>query len=138
MPPPPPISDAEWEVMNACWSAAPRPLAANEVVEALAGRRPPWNPKTVKTLLNRLVKKGALTFDTEGNRYLYRPAVRREQCVRSETRSFVDRVFGGAVGPMLVHFVSQSKLSPAEIEQLKRLLEQKAAPRNRTNTQDKE
>lgn len=137
MPHLPPISDAEWEVMNACWSAAPRSLAANEVVEALAGRRPPWSPKTIKTLLNRLVKKGALAFDTEGNRYLYRPAVRREECVRSETRSFVDRVFGGAVGPMLVQFVSQSKLSSAEIEQLKRLLDEKgSAGRNKTHTKE--
>src|SRR5207248_950413 len=105
----PTISEAEWEVMNVLWATAP--LTTNEVVDQLEGRKA-WSPKTVKTLLNRLVKKKALAFETEGNHYLYRPAVKREECVRSESRSFVDRVFGGAVGPMLVHFVSQSKLLP--------------------------
>jgi BlaI family penicillinase repressor len=122
---PPSISDAEWEVMNVLWSTSP--LVASEIVQQLAapaGSRG-WSPRTVKTMLNRLVKKGALTFETQGKRYLYQPAVRREQCVRAESRSFLSRVFDGAVGPMLVHFATHADLSPQEVEQLQRILSQK-------------
>src|SRR5882757_6804671 len=109
MPTPlPTISDAEWEVMNVLWDASPR--TANDVVDQLAARRG-WNPRTVKTLLNRLVNKRALAFEAQGKRYLYHPVVSRDQCVRAESRSFVARVFGGAVGPMLAHFVSQADLT---------------------------
>ena len=123
MPPLPPISDAEWDVMNVLWSAD-APLAAADVVERLAGSRH-WSPRTVKTLLNRLINKGALAYDLQGKRYLYRPRVPREQCVREETRSFLSRVFANAPGPMLLQFVAQAKLSPEEIEALKRLLDKK-------------
>src|SRR5687767_3398585 len=118
MPTPPTISDAEWEVMNVLWESSPR--TANQVVEALEGKKD-WNPRTVKTLLNRLVKKKALAFEAVGKSYLYRPAVAREQCLRSETRSFVDRVFGGAAGPMIAYFVQNTRLSDEEIAELKRI-----------------
>ena len=125
MPPSPlpTISESEWDVMNVLWSAD-APLAANDVVARLAGVRD-WNPRTVKTLLNRLINKGALGYDAEGKRYLYRPKVTREQCVREETRSFLSRVFGNAPGPMLLHFVAQAKLTPDEVEALKKLLDKK-------------
>lgn len=118
----PTISDAEWEVMNILWGRSPQMAA--EVVEAVAIPMG-WSPRTVKTLLNRLVKKQALAFEAQGKRYLYRPAVKREQCVRAESRSFLARVFGGAVGPMLVQFVSQAELTPQEIEALQRVLTEK-------------
>jgi BlaI family penicillinase repressor len=119
MPNIPNISDAEWEVMRVLWAEAP--LASQQIVDRLAGHKE-WSPRTIKTMLNRLMKKKALTFQTEGNRYLYQPAVSQEQCVREESRSFLDRVFGGAVAPMLNHFVQNAKLSAEEIEQLKRVL----------------
>jgi BlaI family penicillinase repressor len=122
--PVPAISDSEWDVMNVLWSAH-SPLAASDVVERLAGLRD-WSPRTVKTLLNRLINKGALAYEAEGKRYLYRPRVSREQCVREETRSFLSRVFAGAPGPMLLQFVAQAKLTPDEVEALKRLLDKKA------------
>ena len=121
---PPAISDSEWDVMNILWSAQ-SPLAAADVVERLAAVRD-WSPRTVKTLLNRLINKGALAYDLQGKRYLYRPRVSRDQCVRDETRSFLSRVFAGAPGPMLLQFVAQAKLTPDEIEALKRLLDRKA------------
>src|SRR5436305_8626918 len=108
---PPPISDAEWDVMQVLWREAP--LTANEVVERIAPQKQ-WNPRTVKTLLNRLVGKGALGYETDGNRYRYFPAVSREDCVRSKSRSFLSRVFGGAVGPMLAHFVNEAPLTREE------------------------
>src|ERR1700683_5264489 len=99
---PPTISDAEWDVMQVLWVKAP--LTANDVIEQVAAKKN-WSPRTVKTLLNRLVTKGALTFRAEGNRYSYSPNVSREECVRSESRSFLRRVFGGEAGQMLAHFV---------------------------------
>jgi BlaI family penicillinase repressor len=119
----PTISDAEWEVMTVLWDAA-GPLVAVDVVDRLSGRKT-WTATTVKTLLNRLVKKRAIAFETQGNRYLYRPAIGREQCVRAAGRSFVSRVFGGSPGTMLVHFVTHTPLSPAELDELQRLLARK-------------
>jgi BlaI family transcriptional regulator, penicillinase repressor len=117
----PTISDAEWEVMNVLWEQSPR--TASEVVEIL-GTRMSWNPSTVKTLLGRLVKKGVLRFRSEGNRYLYTPAIPRERYVRTESRSFIERVFGSEA-PMILHFVREARLSKEEIEELRRLLDEK-------------
>lgn len=122
MPKAPKISDAEWSVMDVIWNGAP--ITANQVVEALSARSG-WNPRTIKTMLNRLTRKGALKYESEGNRYIYRPAVSRESCVRGESRSFLQRVFGGNVGPMLAHFVEDAKLTPQQIEELRKLLNQK-------------
>src|SRR5215213_9044346 len=124
MPNPPTISDAEWDVMQVAWAAGPEPVTASEVVEKLASRKG-WNPKTVRTLLNRLMNKGALAVEAQGKRYLYRPAVTREECVRQESRTFLSRVFGGAAGAMLLHFVDETPLTAEEIAQLKKLLARK-------------
>ncbi len=121
MPEMPKISDAEWEAMKVIWDS-PAPVTANEVVTALASQMQ-WNPRTVKTLLNRLVSKGAITFETQGKRYLYRAKVGREECVRMESHSFLQRVFGGQAAPMLVHFVRSARLSPQEIEELRKVLQ---------------
>ena len=121
----PRISEAEWQVMDVLWSSGGAPLAAGDVVDALAKTGSDWEPATIKTMLNRLVKKGALRFKAEGKRYLYTPAVTREACVRSEGRSFLDRVFGGAAGPLIAHFVEDAKLSADEIAELRRLLDRK-------------
>ncbi len=118
----PRISDAEWEVMNVLWGK--HPVTANEVVEELA-RRTDWNHRTIRTMLNRLVKKGALTHEQRGKAYVYEPRVKKEVCVRHEGRSFVERVFGGDITPMLVHFVQDSNLSPQEIAELKRIISSK-------------
>jgi len=126
MPKLPSISDAEWEVMHVLWER--ETATAQEVHEALDGGRR-WSPRTVKTLLSRLVKKGALRYDVEGKRYLYRPRVSREQCVRAESRSFVERVLGGSASPLLVAFLRESKLSAQEIEELRALLDEKARRR---------
>ena len=116
------ISEAEWQVMDAVWAGAP--VTANEIVERLAGRAD-WNPRTIKTMLNRLVRKGALGFQAEGKRYHYEPKVSRAECVRAQSRSFLSRVFGGATGAALLHFVEEHDLTPEEIEQLKQVLKRK-------------
>jgi BlaI family transcriptional regulator, penicillinase repressor len=118
----PRISEAEWEVMKVVWRKAP--ITANEVVDALADATD-WKPKTVKTLINRLVGKKALGFEKDGRTYLYSPLVNERQCVRAESQSFLMRVYGGAVKPMLVTFLEQETLTAEEVEELQRILEQK-------------
>lgn len=86
-----------------------------------------WAPRTVKTLLNRLVQKKAVEVKVEGRRYLYRARVARDTVVRRESRSFLSRVFGGAVAPAVVHLLEDSDLTPQEIEHLRRLLERESA-----------
>jgi BlaI family transcriptional regulator, penicillinase repressor len=120
----PQISDAEWDVMKVLWERG-QAVAAQDVTEALALERN-WRPQTVKTLLNRLVKKGAVAYAEEGRRFLYRPKVSKDAVVRAETRSFLSRVFDGAVTPALVHFLKLGNLSKADIEELKRTLDRES------------
>lgn len=119
----PKISEAEWEVMKIVWSRT-SPCTANEIVDALVGIAD-WKPNTVKTLITRLVKKRALGYEEERRMYLYYPLVSEDKCVKAETHSFVKRVFGGALKPMIVTFLQDEKLSQNEIEELKQLLEER-------------
>ena len=118
----PKISETEWEVMQVLWAESP--LAAQDIIARLAAHDD-WHPKTAKTLLNRLVKKKALGFKPEGRAYLYRPLVTETECVAAVSDSFLDRVFGGSLTPMLAHFVEHKRISAAEIRELKRLLNEK-------------
>lgn len=118
----PRISESEWVVMKELWNR--HPLTAGEVVAALEGRST-WGPATIKTLLNRLVGKGALGFEKRSREYLYRPLVTEEACVRAESSSFLNRVFGGALTPMLAAFIEREELSKEDLDNLKRLLIQK-------------
>lgn len=118
----PPITDAEWEVMTVLWESSPRTAA--EVVDALR-ERTEWHPKTVKTLLGRLLRKGVLKAKEEGNRYLYSAAIPRQRYIAEESSSFLERVFGGEATPAVVHFVRNTKLSKNDIDELRRLLDEK-------------
>jgi BlaI family penicillinase repressor len=118
----PRISESEWEVMRVVWAKSP--VTAQGIIDALSAQDP-WHPKTVKTLLNRLVKKRALGFHKEGRAYVYRPLVAEKDCVAAESETFLARMFGGSLKPMLAHFVESRKLSPKEIEELKGLLKRK-------------
>ena len=118
----PRISESEWQVMRVLWVKAPR--TANEVVEALSGTTT-WKPKTIKTLINRLVNKKALGFKKKGRAYDYYPLVDEPACVKAESRSFLRRVYGGALTPMLAHFLEDADLSPDEIEELRRILDER-------------
>ena len=118
----PRISESEWEMMKICWSRTP--VTAQEMIDALAARDD-WHPKTVKTLLNRLVKKGALGFKKDGRAYLYHPLVAEKDCISAESKSFLERVFGGSLKPMLAHFVEHGRLEPQEIAEIKKLLKGK-------------
>jgi BlaI family transcriptional regulator, penicillinase repressor len=119
----PRISEAEWIVMEVVWRR--HPVTALEVVQELASRKQ-WQDQTIRTMLRRLTRKKALTYKAEGKVFHYEPAVSREQCVRGESRSFLERVFGGAAQPLLVRLVQETKLSREEIAELKRILRDKA------------
>ena len=117
----PRISDAEWDVMQAAWRRGD--FTAQEMIDELSHRD--WSPRTVKTLLGRLLAKGALAHEPRGKAYVYRPAVKREDCVRQETESFLDRVFGGAAAPLLAHFVKRGRLTDQDIAELRKILDEK-------------
>ena len=118
----PDIAESEWSIMEALWESNPQ--TASEVTKTL---RPTtnWAENTVRTLLTRLVEKGALKTgeNTSGTR-TYMPAVKREACVRAEGESFMQRMFGGAAKPLLVHFAQNSKLTAEEVKELKKILDQ--------------
>ncbi len=118
----PDISEAEWKVMKVLWAGSPR--STSEVVEVLSATEP-WHPNTIKTLLHRLQKKGAVRVEKQKNRLVYAPLVAEEACVQAETKSFLDRVFDGSVKPLLVHFAEKEKLSQADLDELRKILEKK-------------
>jgi BlaI family penicillinase repressor len=121
---PPKISRSEWQVMDALWAQSPRTAA--EIFAALpAGHG--WHPKTVNTFLARLAAKGAVRVVKEGNVNVYAARLRREECVAREGRGFLERIFRGAAGPMLVHFCEQADLTAGEIRELEKLLKKKKA-----------
>jgi len=122
MPNPPKISPAEWEVLNILWDRGS--ATAPEVYESLA-LQTGWHQKTVNTFLTRLAGKGILTVRKEGKANRYTPRFGREQCVRRESESFLQRVFRGASGPLLTHFCEQADLSDDEIAQLQKILQQR-------------
>ena len=117
----PSISDAEWVVMAEFWRM--REATAREVVSALEGRQQ-WKPRTVQSLINRLVGKGALSYEQRGREYVYRPAVEESRCVHEASRTFVDRVFSGKLAPLLACFLEREKVSKKELEEIRKLLEE--------------
>ncbi|WP_422012876.1 BlaI/MecI/CopY family transcriptional regulator [Roseateles sp.] len=116
---PPAISEAEALVMQQLWERAPQ--AADEIAAAL-GPRQGWQLATVKTLLNRLLQKGALTAERDGRRFLYAPAFPREAWASGESLSLIDRLFGGRLAPLVAQFASERELKPADIEALRAML----------------
>ncbi len=142
------ISDAESQIMRALWER--HPLSAEDILAALQSRSPQgraepspppeggqeprggpsvpgddgWQLGTVKTLLNRMLNKGALQARRDGRRYLYEPLVAREDWEQGESLSLLDRVFGGRLSPLVAHFSAQRKLSPEDAEALRRLLQE--------------
>lgn len=114
------ISEAESIVMEALWRRSP--LSAEEVAAAVAAQG--WQEATVKTLLNRLLKKKAIRAEKDGRRYLYAPVLRREAWVLEESQGLLQRLFGGRVAPLVAHFSEHRKLSRKDIAELRRLLEE--------------
>lgn len=116
----PTISDAEWVVMREFWQRGSSTAA--EIIAALEGRMH-WKPRTVQSLINRLVGKSALGFTKIGREHLYEPLVAEADCVMEASRKFVDRIFGGRLAPLLACFVESGEVTAQEAEQLRRILE---------------
>lgn len=113
------VSESEKLVMDVLWQESP--LSSFEIVQRLGDQD--WTEKTVKSFLNRLVKKGVLSFQSEGRRYLYHPTVTREDYLREESDGFLQKMFRGDMKELLTTFVNNKQLSRSELDHLKSLLE---------------
>ncbi|PSJ40747.1 BlaI/MecI/CopY family transcriptional regulator [Allosphingosinicella deserti] len=113
------IAEGELAVMEVLWEESP--LTAAEVAERVPAERG-WSLATVKTMLSRLLAKGVLDHQEAGRRYLYRPAIRREDYVAEESGRLIDRMFGGRVTPLVAHLAEHDRLTPADIEEIEKIL----------------
>src|SRR5437867_4735070 len=117
----PALGAQEWKLMELLWAKSPQP--AYDLIEALSSREK-WHPNTVRTMLARLTKKGILAAKPYKNLYLYSALLSRDQLVARESSAFLERVFGGAIQPAFIHFVTRQLLSPDEVRELKRILDE--------------
>jgi len=120
----PTISDAEYQVMKVIWAGAP--ISTNEVIEKLK-KTTSWKPKTIGTLLSRLVKKGALHYRKDGRVFVYTPLIQETEIRESESDTFLKRFYDGALNSMIVNYLERDKLSEKEIDKLKQILERKSS-----------
>lgn len=115
------ISDAEFEVLDALWEQAP--AAASDLFDRLK-RRKNWSAQTVKTLLARLVEKGAVAHEPDGRRYLYRPTQTKDDYARDAARSFVDRLFDGRAAPLVANLADSGTLTREDVAELEAILKE--------------
>ncbi|SYX84156.1 BlaI/MecI/CopY family transcriptional regulator [Paenibacillus alvei] len=118
----PHITEAESEVMKLLWQK--EPLTSIEIISQLKDQMD-WSDQTIKTFLNRLHKKKAIRFDKSGRNYLYYPLVTYDEYLKAANRSFLDRVYNGALGMLFTKFLEEEKLSDSQIDELQQLLEKK-------------
>ncbi len=123
----PVISDAEYQVMKVIW-VADAPISTNDVVEQLA-KTTEWKPKTIQTLLSRLVKKGALNYEKKSRVFVYTPLIQESEMLEKESDTFLNRFYDGALNSMVVNLLERDKLSQDDIKNLKRILEDKLSER---------
>lgn len=116
------ISEAEYEVMKIIWANAP--VSTNEVVEKLL-ETSTWSPKTIQTLLSRLVKKGIIDYKKDSRIFVYTPLVKEEEYLEQESDTFLNRFYEGTLNSMVVNFLEHDKLSKNDIDELKRILDEK-------------
>lgn len=115
------ITEAELAVMDVLWER-PRQTAADVCEEVCTARG--WSLATVKTLLARLVQKGALVAEPDGRRYLYTPLIQRAAYVGGESRRLVDRLFGGSAASLVAHLAETEALSEADLAKIEALLKE--------------
>ena len=119
MKPLPKISEAEYEVMKVIWNYAP--INTNEITERLT-RTTDWSPKTIQTLIKRLVNKGVLTYEKQSRVFVYTPLFSQKDYIGQESHSFLDRFYNGSMTSMLTAFLDSAQLTAAEIDTLQMLL----------------
>lgn len=113
------ISNAEFEVLEAIWQSSP--CSASEIITRLSDSTN-WHEKTIKTLLSRLVKKGAIDFYKEQRHYLYFPLIAREEYSQKESSTLLEKLFSGRVSPLVASFAKNQGLGKADIDELKKLI----------------
>lgn len=118
----PQISEAEYAVMKIVWKHAP--ISTNEITEQLL-KTTTWSPKTIQTLIKRLVTKKALTYEKQGRVFVYTPLIRESDYMNQERNDFVNRYYDGDIAAMVSAFIRDDKLSETDIEQLRSLLDKK-------------
>ena len=118
----PQISEAEFEVMKVVWKYAP--INTNEITEKLT-QTTNWSPKTIQTLIKRLVSKKALTYEKQSRVFVYTPLVKEDEYIRRESNTFLNRFYDGNITSMLASYIEDDKLSEAEIDTLRSLLSEK-------------
>lgn len=123
----PAVSEAEYHVMKVIWTAG-APISTNDVIEKLE-RTTAWKPKTIGTLLSRLVKKGALKYEKDSRVFVYTPLVQESEILERESDSFLNRFYDGTVNSMVVNMLEHDKLSEDDMNELKRILEEKLSER---------
>ena len=114
------ISEAESRVMRVLWESGP--ATADEVFKAI-GKQEGWQEPTVKTLLNRLLSKGAVSAEAEGRRYRYQPLLEEKDWVLEESQGLLGRLFNGRVAPMVAYFSKHGQLSKNDVAELKKLID---------------
>ena len=115
----PQISEAEFEVMKVIWKHAP--ISTNEITEKLT-RTTKWSPKTIQTLIKRLVTKGALSYEKQSRVFVYTPLIEEKEYIGQESHSFLERYYDGDITAMLSAYIEDDKLSESEIDTLRSLL----------------
>ena len=118
----PRISDAEWQVMRVLWCKSP--ATVKEVIGILSNKTT-WKAETIRTLINRLAKKGAIGFEKKGRRHYFFPLVSQEECVRAEADTFLSRAGAAMLKPILTAFIEKEELSDKDIEEIQRIIEKK-------------
>jgi len=118
----PNISDAEWQVMKVLWEKSP--LTSTEIINSLKANTA-WSPKTIHTLISRLVKKGVVGVNKDSSLNEYFPLVTEEECRRVETKSFIQKVYDGSLDLLIKSFIENEKLTSEEIDELRRMLDEK-------------
>lgn len=119
MKPLPQISEAEFEVMKIVWKYAP--ISTNEITERLV-KTTTWSPKTIQTLIKRLVTKGALSYEKQSRVFVYTPLVGEAEYIGQESNTFLNRFYDGNITAMLSAYINNDRLSEAEIDELRSLL----------------
>ena len=119
----PQISEAEFEVMKIVWKHAP--INTNEITERLT-KTTNWNPKTIQTLIKRLVTKGALTYEKQSRIFVYTPLIGEKEYIGQESHTFLERYYDGNITAMLSAYIENDKLSESEIDTLRSLLLKKS------------
>jgi len=114
------ISKTEFEVLEALWQQ--HPASANEIITKLNENKE-WHEKTVKTLLNRMVKKGAVGFEKQQRTYIYTPLLERDSYTLKESKSLIERMFSGKIAPLVAGFAKSDELSKQDISELKQLID---------------